>query len=219
MPETIFKANMQGLNYRNFKISLAISFAIAVILFAVSAFMGKNNFFLLLNCNLGLIADYFFAVFTNTGDSLMWILVVILLFYFKRIRLLPLMILSFVFVTIFTQVCKYYIFPGEPRPWTAIPDHSLIHHVSFIKPWLNASFPSGHTATAFTFYLLVCLISKKSVSLWLGLMYALLVGYSRIYLAQHFPFDVAGGISAAIAAVSLSVLIINWWDKRKAKNL
>jgi membrane-associated phospholipid phosphatase len=206
---------MQDFNYRNFKIASGISFIIAIILFTFSYYIGKKEFFLLLNTDLGIIADYFFGIFTNAGDSLMWIAVLAIIFYKKRKPLLPLIIWSFVFVTIFTQVCKYLIVPDEPRPWKAIADHTIIHHVFFIEPWLISSFPSGHTATAFTFYLLICLVSKKNYWLWIGLMLALLVGYSRIYLAQHFPFDVAGGIMTAIASVALSVVVLNWWSRRK----
>jgi len=206
---------MQSLNYRNFKIASIISLVLALVLFALSYHLGKNEFFLLLNGNLGIIADYFFGIFTNAGDSLMWIAVLAVILYKKRKDLLALIISSFVFVTIFTQVCKYLIVPDEPRPWKAISDHSLIHHVSFVEPWLISSFPSGHTATAFTFYLLICLVSKKDHWLWTGLLFALLVGYSRIYLAQHFPFDVAGGIVAGVASVALAVIFSKWFAERK----
>ena len=38
-------------------------------------------------------------------------------------------------------------------------------------------------------------------------MYALICGYSRIYLGQHFPLDIAGGIIAALLSVALSIQI------------
>ena len=199
---------MQNLNYKNFYIGAFISLTIAVILFVLSAYFGKINFFLLLNTDLGICADYFFGIITNAGDALMWIAVVCIILLMKRKSLLPLIICAFIFTTIFTQVCKYWIVPDELRPWKAISNHSLIHKVFFVDPWLISSFPSGHTATAFTFYLLFCLILQKKTWLWCGLFYAFIVAYSRIYLAQHFPFDLAGGIIAAIASVSLSLVVM-----------
>ena len=40
-----------------------------------------------------------------------------------------------------------------------------------------------------------------------GAIYALICGYSRIYLGQHFPLDIAGGIIAALLGVALSIQI------------
>ena len=194
-------------NYRNFLIGTFLSLLLGIILFCISFTIGKIPFFLLLNKNFGIILDYFFGIFTNAGDALMWFLVFGIILLMKRKDLIPLLIFSFVFTTIFTQVCKYFIVPDEPRPWKAITDHSLIHHVWFVNPWLISSFPSGHAATAFTFYLLFCLILDKNIWLFTGLLYAILVAYSRVYLAQHFPFDVAGGILVAIVSVSLSILL------------
>lgn len=66
----------------------------------------------------------------------------------------------------------------------------------------NASFPSDHT-------LIFCglglgLLAARRLS-WLALpltALGLLVGWSRIYLGVHFPFDIAGAIAvAALAAL------------------
>jgi len=45
--------------------------------------------------------------------------------------------------------------------------------------------------------------------LLIGGIYAVACGYSRVYLAQHFPLDIAGGIMVAILTVILSIYISN----------
>jgi membrane-associated phospholipid phosphatase len=51
--------------------------------------------------------------------------------------------------------------------------------------------------------------------MFLAIIVALLVGYSRIYLGQHFPLDIGAGIIVAICSVSLAVLVQGWFDKRR----
>ncbi len=207
---------MQQLNIKNFRAGVAISILIAVALLIISFYAGKKEFFLLLNADLGKGADYFFGIFTNAGDSLMWVAVLLIIFFvIKRKDTWVLLVSAFAMVTIFTQVCKYLIVPDEPRPWSAITDHSIIHHVWFVEPWLISSFPSGHTATAFTFYLIFCLLLTKNRCLIIGLVYAMLVGYSRIYLAQHFPLDVAAGIIVAVVSVIIALSIQQYYWKIK----
>jgi len=197
---------MKSLNIRNYNVALAISFFIAIVLFILSYFIGYKEFFLLLNGDGGYAADYFFEYFTNAGDGLMWIPVLLItLFVLKRKDVLPLLISGFVTSTIVTQIFKYLIVPDEPRPIKVIKDTSLIHAVPGVELHSISSFPSGHTGTAFCFYILFCLLLNKSWWLAVGLVFALLVAYSRVYLAQHFPFDVAGGILVAIISMIISV--------------
>jgi membrane-associated phospholipid phosphatase len=195
-----------------------ITLIIACVILCISFAIGKIRFFLMLNTDLGKAADYFFAAFTYLGNGIMWIAVlVITLYLLKRKQALLLLVSSFIITTILTQLCKYFIFSNEPRPVTAIADHTIIHFVNILgqEPAAISSFPSGHTATAFTFYLLFCVLINRKWWVFTGLIYALLAGYSRIYLAQHFPVDVAAGMIVATVSVSISLLIQREWNKRR----
>jgi len=199
---------MPTLNIQQYRYGAITSFVMAVVMLAVSFTMGKNEFFLLLNNDLGSVADYFFAIFTNAGDASLWVVALLItLFALKQKKLWPLLVNGFVISTILTQVCKYFIVPNELRPYKAIPDKAAIHHVLFIQPLNLSSFPSGHTATAFSIYLIFCLLLPGRWWLWVGLLYGLLVGYSRVYLAQHFPLDVAAGIIVSVVTVAASLYI------------
>ena len=187
----------------------------AIIIFTLSFLIGKNEFFLLLNNDFGKAADYFFWLFTYLGDGIFWLPMLIFFLSTKRKNLLPFLVSCFVFVTLFTQGFKFFI-DNSFRPTSAI-SGSVIHLVSGVTVHSQASFPSGHTATAFVFYLIFCLITRNNWWLIAGLLYALLVGYSRVYLAQHFPFDVAGGIVVALVSVMLSLWVQSFFEKRKAQ--
>ena len=69
--------------------------------------------------------------------------------------------------------------------------------------------------TAFTIYLIICLLANNKWWLYVGFAYAVLVGYSRIYLAQHFPLDVAGGITGAVLSVWVSVMVQKAVDNKQ----
>lgn len=59
----------------------------------------------------------------------------------------------------------------------------------------QTSFPSGHTTAAFTLYSLLASMSTRRKPVW-GLGFAalaVLVGFSRIFLVQHFLADVVAG--------------------------
>ncbi|MGI8581409.1 MAG: phosphatase PAP2 family protein [Chitinophagaceae bacterium] len=207
---------MQTLNYKNFRIGLIISMFWAMALFIFSYFLGKTTLFLILNTDLGIFADYFFRFFSNLGDGLLWVPLLLHFIYKEGKKLLPFLISCFALTTLFTQACKYLIVPDELRPTAAITSE-FIHTVKGVTVHATGSFPSGHTATAFVFYLIFCLVFDNTWWLIAGLIYALTVGYSRIYLAQHFPFDVAAGIVVAIVSVIFSLILQNEIGKKKTR--
>ena len=205
---------MKPAEKKNFYRCIVLSLVTALTLLVCSYAMGKIRFFLVLNCDLGKIADLYFRFFTYLGDGVWWIAVAALTFKFRR-DLLSYVIASFAISTIITQVFKYLIVPDEPRPTKAITDRHLIHVVENVELHTVSSFPSGHTATAFCFFLFLSLVIKDKRGLFFVFIYALMVGYSRVYLAQHFPLDVAGGIIVAVISSLLSLIIYNRFSHTK----
>ncbi|MCR5664616.1 MAG: phosphatase PAP2 family protein [Oscillospiraceae bacterium] len=70
----------------------------------------------------------------------------------------------------------------------------------------DKSFPSGHTTAAFAATVPVFLLGKKRVS-WTALIFAFLMGLSRIYLVVHYPTDVIGGLIVGTFAGIIAVIV------------
>ena len=205
------------LSYPNFVIAAILTLVSAIILFTVNCILGNEAFFLLLNNNYGPFADASFAFITHLGEEAAWVTLFLLVLLFRR-QFLPLIIMALIISTFFVQVIKNGL-PEQPRPTKAISDLSLIHTVKGVSLHTIQSFPSGHTTAAFTVCLLACLLIHKRWVIPVAFICALAVGYSRIYLAQHFPKDVAGGMLVAVITVCFSVglqqLIANRFYKTK----
>ncbi|MDP1763969.1 MAG: phosphatase PAP2 family protein [Sediminibacterium sp.] len=204
-----------GSENRNFAIAFIITIVSALCLMMDSWIVGKNNFFLLVNADLGIEADFIFSYITYLGDGAIWVVVAILFFIYRRNKF-PMLIAAILVSTLITQVTKKYLLPAVPRPIAAIADLGSIHTVAGVEVHAAHSFPSGHTATAFTIYLLACLLIRNKWIIPIGFMYALLVGYSRVYLAQHFPLDIGGGMLTAVITILVSLFIQKQWELKKA---
>ncbi|MFH0787536.1 MAG: phosphatase PAP2 family protein [Pseudomonadota bacterium] len=79
------------------------------------------------------------------------------------------------------------------------------------------SFPSNHAANIFGAVFFLSYI-YRSWSFFL-LPVAILVGYSRVYVGEHYPFDVLGGaflgaLGAGLAIVLWRLLISKWPEKK-----
>ncbi len=71
------------------------------------------------------------------------------------------------------------------------------------------SFPSGHTALAFAVATVIFIHSRR----WgyLALVYAILVGFSRLYFCVHWPTDVAAGEIIGVITAILVVWSMSRW--------
>ncbi|MBY0480076.1 MAG: phosphatase PAP2 family protein [Chitinophagaceae bacterium] len=203
---------MPDLSIKNFTSGALLSSISGVALISLSFYFGKAEFFLMLNTDLGKLADQIFVFATYLGDGSIWVPVALFVLLFRK-KYTVLLLGSIIYSTLFSQITKHFFFPGVLRPTRMISDMSLIHTVPGV--YLNTvySFPSGHTTTAFTLFLLFCLLIPKKWIVPVGFLYALLVGYSRIYLAQHFPLDVGAGMFAGLISVYFSLRLQNWKDQ------
>jgi len=190
----------------SYKLAQAYALILAIILFILSYIFGRDTLFLWFNTNLGAFADSFFSYFTYLAEGWIWIpyLLVIVLLFKKDAAFI---LINFLSSTILTQVPKNLFWPNVNRPIASDIPISKIHTVPGVEVHTYNSFPSGHTATAFTLFLITVYLFPNKKVLLAGAIYALICGYSRIYLGQHFPLDIAGGIIAALLSVALSIQI------------
>ena len=202
---------MRQLNYTNLKIATSITAILAVLLLGLTTYLGNDSFFLLLNYDGGRYIDKFFAIITTGGEVIPWVAALLFILIWRK-DLIWLLVACFVISTIFVQGIKN-ILPEQPRPTKAISNLQLIHTVEGVELYKAHSFPSGHTSAAFTVFFIACLAIEKRWIIPIGIIYASLVGYSRIYLAEHFPVDVGGGMLIAVITIFLSLKICNTQSK------
>lgn len=198
---------------KHFIIAVLLSISLAASLFSMSMLWGKNEAFLYLNTNLGLIADKVFEYSSYLAEGWIWIpyFIVIVVLYKKDITFI---LMNFLISTLLTQFAKNYIFITAMRPIASGLDVTQIHTVAGVEIHTFNSFPSGHTATAFTLFLLTTYLFPNKYAITFGLLYALVCSYSRIYLAQHFPLDLAGGILVALLTLPFSIFIRQQLNKK-----
>jgi membrane-associated phospholipid phosphatase len=77
------------------------------------------------------------------------------------------------------------------------------------QPAHGTSFPSGHTAVTLAVVLVLVPFLARPVAAT-GIGYAVLVGWSRVYLGVHYPLDILGGagIGMAVGGVILLALAV-----------
>jgi membrane-associated phospholipid phosphatase len=186
-----------------YTIARSSAFLIAIILLASSAVLGRIPVFLFLNRDFGTIADTVLLGFTYLAEGWIWIPYLIIVgWFFKKDK--AIIVYSFAISTLLTQIPKLLLLSHITRPIASGIAPNLIHTVKGVTMHQLNSFPSGHTATAFTIFLLTIYLFNQTKLILIGLLYAMLCGYSRVYLGQHFPMDVGGGIIVAIATIEIS---------------
>jgi len=81
----------------------------------------------------------------------------------------------------------------RPRPYQVITDAVLRQ-----QPAHGTSFPSSHTAVTVAVVIALMPFLPRALAP-VAVAYAVLVGWSRVYLGVHYPLDVLGGAGIGIA--------------------
>ncbi len=92
----------------------------------------------------------------------------------------------------------------HPRPFMISLGHNFLSH----RP--EASFPSDHSTAFFVLGLCLMLTSLPRLG-GIVVLLGIVVGWSRIYLGVHFPFDIFGSMLFAIPSSWLVLFVFTRW--------
>ena len=105
-------------------------------------------------------------------------------------------LISLIINTILIQVLKRVVFSNRFRPsfyFKNLIEDGSWNMIDGVELYEKFSFPSGHTALIFCLCMSICIFMKKKYLPLLLVLLAYIVGFSRIYLSQHFLIDVLAG--------------------------
>lgn len=151
------------------------------------------------------ILDRLMCIITKLGNAgAIWILAAAVLLLIPKTRKTGAVVV--VALLIDAILCN-----GILKPWIArIRPFDVNPAIQLLIPGpADFSFPSGHTAAAFT--TVAALYFAKEKNLWKpALVLAILIAFSRLYLYVHYPTDVLGGIVVGIFAgyVGWKIIVI-----------
>ncbi|WP_299583599.1 phosphatase PAP2 family protein [Mucilaginibacter sp.] len=178
-------------------LTVKVMFTKEVIYFAVNS---KNYSF----------GDEIAPYITDIGNG--WTIIILsALLVLYNYRTAFLMITSYAITSILAQVAKFIF--DAPRPILLYKDKlNLIHLVKGVDMLQYHSFPSGHTVTAFSAAVVIAYLTKNKKWSILLLIIAAAVGYSRMYLSEHFFEDVTVG---SVIGVVITVCWISYIDNKQ----
>ncbi len=165
------------------------------------------------------LLDTIMLIMTNLGDGIGIIPILLAMLVFQSCRnwwyLLAATICNGV-PALLIQVLKGIF--NAPRPFEFYKDDpSWIH---FDARWgehlLHHSFPSGHSAGVFSMCCFLSMILPSRFA-WFGIVLfflALLVGYTRMYLAAHFYADVYVGSLIGTTTTMFCFALMRRWSNR-----
>jgi membrane-associated phospholipid phosphatase len=184
------------------------------ILSVLLIFFNKVEIELWVNAHNSVPLDFFFRTITYLGDGVFAVIISLIFMAFNIKRGL-LLLIAFVISGLFIQFLKIYIFPDILRPVLLLRNTYALHLVEGVKMYETHSFPSGHTGTAFAIFFCLASFTNKSWLQFTALLTAVLIGFSRMYLSQHFLPDVLAG---AVVGTFTSLVLLTVFENNNSFN-
>jgi membrane-associated phospholipid phosphatase len=174
-----------------------ISFLLPFILFQIIGTylveqFNKTELHLIFNKYHNSFFDTFFQYFTYLGDGIFAGLIVIVLLTINY-RYALFVALSNIISGGFTQILKRTIFSDEPRPTLYFQNIQELYLIQGFDNHMFYSFPSGHATGSFALFFSLAIITKHKSIKFVCFVFAIFSAYSRVYLSQHFFYDILIG--------------------------
>ena len=127
----------------------------------------------------------------------------LLLFNRRRWRSLTYLIVTLLGSIIINRTAKVLLHRVRPHLWESP------------APEFDYGFPSGHAMSSMTFVAVLVILTWGSRWRWLvlivGAIFALVIGWTRLYLGVHYPSDILAGWMVSVGwAVGVSLIIRLW---------
>ena len=169
--------------------------------------LGLNQpLFLFLNTlGKGESAGLFWVNATLLGDTLV-AFTLLGLFAQRRFDIVWALLLSALFTTAWVHGLKNGLEVLRPL---AVLGADTVHVLG--QPLHKHSFPSGHTATAFTLAGIICLQRVPPLLAASALILAILAGLSRAVVGAHWPLDILAGAFGGWLCAAIGVLLARRW--------
>lgn len=186
------------------------------------AIFSNSNFSIIVNASHNNFLDQFFRFITFFGDGIFVFLVALIFLFFNKKNGTSILI-SLIINTIFIQVLKRVVFSNQFRPsfyFKNLIEDGYWNLIDGVELYEKFSFPSGHTASIFCLCISICIFIKKKYFPILLVLLAYIVGFSRIYLSQHFLIDVLAGafIGSLIPILTFKYIEPLLFNKNKNKD-
>lgn len=172
-----------------------VPFIIVLVLLTPIIFIPKDQSLLFINGFHSPGRDLFFKNLTWLGEGFM-VCCCVLVLLFLKVRWFFVFVIGLIIHVLLIQINKQYLFNDVYRPsiymqWIG-KDH-LLHFAEGIKIRREVSFPSGHTTGATFTSSFIALVIRQRRASWILAILAISIGFSRVYLAQHFVVDIYFG--------------------------
>jgi len=174
----------------------------------------KAELHLISNNVNSLFFDQFFRYATWLGDGVMIAIVGVVLLFVRFRYAIAFLIGSLVtagIVNLFKKVLLDDMY--RPSKYFELYESAQLHLIEGVKLHSLQSFPSGHTATAFSVFFFLALILKSKPLKFSMFLLAIIVAYSRVYISQHFLIDITAGSAIAVLIMFFTYLWMKGWNK------